>query len=188
MRAIAFIILGVSVLGGCHGGMHRKGERMASVRLHGSPLPLEGRTIAWHGERSHKYIGAGLWNHWFTSDRVALGAGVSYNNYRLPGDYVSAIEFEGNYRHYLFEHQGRFAYFWDFYGGAQYADEPVPDGATQFEYPFGFGPGMEGKLGENSRVLVGALFHHQSNARGRAAEENPSQNDLRLWLSIGWIW
>lgn len=188
MRIIAIILLGVYVSGCRHGGIHHKGERMAAVDIHGSAWPILGHAIAWEGEEGHEYIGAGLWNHWFTSDRIALGAGLFYNNYQIDGDKVSAVECVANYRQYLFEHNDTYAYFWDFFGGFQYAEAPVPRSGTPLEYTFGFGPGMEIKLGEKPRLLVGAQFHHQSNALGREADNNPSQNDLRVWIAFGWMW
>ncbi|MHC4939098.1 MAG: hypothetical protein ACYTHK_09035 [Planctomycetota bacterium] len=188
MRTIVIILLGVSVLGCRHGGIHRKGERMASVRMHGSAWPIVGHAIAWEGEEGHEYYGAGLWNHWFTSDRIALGGGISLQNYHIDGTNVGAVEFEANYRHYLFEHEEKYAYFWEFYGGAQIAEFPVPRSGTTTEFTFAFGPGMEVKLGEKPRLLGGVQFHHQSNALGREAENNPSQNDLRVWLGFGWMW
>jgi len=161
---------------------------MASVVAHGSPWPILGHAIAWEGEEGHEYLGGGIWNHWFTSDRIALGGGVSFNNYSIDGTNVGAVEIEANYRHFLFEHDETYAYFWEFYGGAQWSEFPVPRGATTQEFTFGFGPGVEVKLGEKPRLLAGVHFHHQSNALGRTATNNPSQNDLRVWLAFGWMW
>jgi len=188
MRTLAFLLLGLSVFGCRTGGMHRKGERMASVRVQGTPWPILGHAIAWEGERGHEYVGGALWNHWFTSDRIAIGGGVSVHNYQFDARNVAAVELEANYRHYLFEHDEIYAYFWEFYGGAQYAGSPVPRDATDYEFTFAFGPGMEIKLGEKPRLLAGLQFHHQSNALGREAMNNPSQNDLRLWVAFGWMW
>jgi len=188
MRAFLLIPLGIVVSACVHGGMHRKGERMASVRVHAAPFPIEGSAIAWQGERDEEYFGAGVWTHKFTSDRIALGLGLSFHNYQFDGDNVKAAEIEGNYRHYLAEHGDTYAYFWEFYGGAQYAEAPVPSGATRYEFTFAFGPGMEIKLGEKPRLLAGVQFHHQSNALGRMSPRNPSQNDLRLWVAFGWMW
>ena len=162
---------------------------MASVRLFGSPWPIKGKAIAWFGETDTEYIGTGIWNHWFVSDRIGLGLGISAINYQYDSRNVAAIEIEANYRHYLFEHDnGAYAYFWDFHWGAQIAEANVPEGATPHELTFAAGPGMEIPLGKNTSLLTGIQFHHQSNANGRRAPDNPSQNDFRLWVSFGWKW
>jgi len=35
-------------------------------------------------------------------------------------------------------------------------------------------------------LLGGAQFHHLSNAEGRMTPRNESQNELRVWLGVGW--
>jgi hypothetical protein len=189
MRVVAFLLVCLLV-GACrHGGIHKKGDRMASVRGFGSPWPIKGKALAWFGERDVEYIGVGMFNHWYTSDRIAIGLGISYLNYQYDGRNIDAVEIEANYRQYLFEHDnGKYAYFWDFNMGLQMAEAPVPDGATRHEMTFAFGPGMEIPLTDKGSVFAGIMFHHQSNANGRRADDNPSQNDFRLWVSYGWDW
>jgi len=188
MRVLVIFLLGVFVSGCRHGGLHHKGERMASVQMQGTAWPFHGHALAWLGEESHSYLGGGFFNHWFTSDRIALGAGLMYNNYQFDGRNVASGEIQANYRQYLFEHDRKYTYFFETFCGAQWGETEIPRGATRYEYTFGFGPGMEVRLSDKYSVLAGAQFHHQSNALGRTAPENPSQNDLRLWVAFGWMW
>ena len=188
MRLPAILLLGLFVCGCRGGGLHRKGERMASVQMQGTAWPFKGHALAWLGEESHSYLGGGFFNHWFVSDRTALGAGLMYNNYQFDGRNVASGEIQGNYRHFFFEHEDKYSYFLELFGGAQWGETEIPRGATRHEYTFGFGPGMEVKISDKYRLLAGAQFHHQSNALGRTAENNPSQNDLRLWVAFGWMW
>jgi len=189
MRSLILVLslFAASVLPACNGGVHRKGERMAIVRVIGSPWPLHGHAIAWEGESDDEYVGAGIGNYWFIRDRAAIGVLLSGANYQYSGENILAVELEFAYRWYVLEHE-EYAYFWDAGFGAQWAESEVPKTATQYEYTFSFGPGMEIPILENSKIMVGFQFHHQSNALGRQSDENPSQNEFRLWAAWGWMW
>ena len=180
-------LFALALLVACQGGPHRKGERMAVARVFGSPWPIKGNAIAWNGERDNEYIGGGIGNYWFVADRIALGVLLSATNHQYDGRNIKGIELEFAHRWYMWSHE-EFTYFWDSHCGGFYAEDKVPEGATEHEYMFAFGPGMEIPVGEKSRVAMGFQFHHFSNANGRRADNNPSQNDFRLWISWGWMW
>ena len=58
---------------GCHGGgFHRKGEKMWSVQAqYGHPIPGDSISGKVHG--TAPTAGLGVFNHWFVTDRIALG-------------------------------------------------------------------------------------------------------------------
>jgi len=45
---------------------------------------------------------------------------------------------------------------------------------------------MEIPWGEGSSLLLGATYHHISNALGHDNPRNPSQNEARLWVGYAW--
>ncbi|MEM8882493.1 MAG: hypothetical protein AAGD14_00320 [Planctomycetota bacterium] len=181
------LLLSLLALAACNGGVHREGDRMFVARGLFTAHPIKGNAIAWNGERDNEYFGAGVGNYWFVRDRVALGVLASVFNVQYGGDNILVGQVELAHRWYLFEHE-KFAYFWDSHAGFLYGEDNFPEGATRHEATFAFGPGMEIPLSERNRLLAGIQFHHASNARGRAADDNPSQNDLRIWLAWGFKW
>lgn len=44
---------------------------------------------------------------------------------------------------------------------------------------FGFGGGVDLPVGAGTSLLLGATYHHISNALGRENERNPSQNEAQ---------
>jgi len=76
----------------------------------------------------------------------------------------------------------------DVNGGVLYTEVPVPPLGTIYNWTFSFGPGVEFPLGDRLRLLAGGEYHHLSNAKGRSSPHNESQNELRLWVSLGIIW
>jgi len=168
------------------GGIHRKGEKMWSARAH-IGAPIKGKSLAWNGEDNVDNWGAGVWNHWFVRDRIALGAGVSGVMYKPGSREVLGVELEGNFRWYFWEVK-KTGFFWDFYGGVLFTENPIPPRGTSTNFSFAFGPGVEFPLGKKLRGFVGAQYHHISNALGRESDMNPAQNEIRGWFSIGRTW
>ena len=78
--------------------------------------------------------------------------------------------------------------FVDLLGGVMVAEKPLPPEGTRRNYTFGGGAGLEFKLFTDWSLLVGTEFHHMSNARGRNASDNPSQNEFLVWSGLGFRW
>ena len=187
------LILLLALLAACKGtwadrggGIHRKGEKMWSVRAHAA-IPIKGKSLAWLGEDDVANYGVGAWNHWFVRDRIALGGGVSGVVYKPGKREVVGVELESNFRWYFWELK-QTGFFWDFHAGVLFTENPIPPAGTTTTFSFAFGPGVEFPLGKKLRGFVGAQYHHISNALGRDSDMNPAQNEIRAWLSIGSTW
>ena len=181
----------VILISGCShfptkGGLHSRGERRVITRAFGAS-PLTGKAIFWHGNGNAPNYGVGVQNYWFLNDRLALGAGLNLLNFDASGANVKGVEFEGRMRYHMFEIQ-KFGFFWELNGGYMYTENSVPPSGTPGNYTFSFGPGVEMPLSEDSSILLGAEFHHMSNARGRNTPINPSQNEILIWLGHSLKW
>ncbi len=164
--------------------LHQAGDEMITVRGQFGQ-PHTGRTIFWFGKGNHENYGLGAYLHAFVSDSWALGVGIDGSLLKPPGKNVFGVEVEGVSRHYLTQ-SADYGVFWDFTGGFIQTSRGFPPGGTRWNFTFGFGPGLELPVGSNTDLLVGGYFHHMSNGLGRDTPRNPSQNDLRFWLGIGW--
>ena len=78
------------------------------------------------------------------------------------------------------------AFFWDLGGGYQQSTDPTPTGGTEWNFTFGFGPGVDIPIASQRSILIGSTYHHTSNALGHANLRNPSQNEMRLWVGFAW--
>jgi hypothetical protein len=168
------------------GGAHREDERMAVARVfHGKPIV--GHALAWVGEGDVPNNGAGVQNYWFLRDRWAFGGGANVTRFRLEPEKVNSWDVEARVRYYAFE-AGPAAFFGDVAGGLMVAEHGVPEAGTRKNYTFSFGPGVEIPTGLGPSLLLGCEFHHFSNARGRNASDNPSQNEYLPWAGVGFRW
>lgn len=194
------VALALSILGACQlpstaagaqrtsgatGAGHVAGDRMVVVSGHRA-TPILGKAIFWDGNGEVENAGLGVSNYWFAQDWLGLRA-TANANYFAQDDAAVGIEFETGARLYALHYDGWSAY-WDVTGGYQYANTPVPPGGTAWNYTFAGGPGADVRLTQSTDLLIGATFHHISNARGRASLSNPSQNDVRLYVGLGWTW
>ena len=170
----------------CHGGIHKKGDRMWSVRgQYSHPTPGEAIVFKSHGHVQS--VGVGAYNRWFVSDRIALGGGVSAMRFSEEGNTSWGGEFEAGLRWYFAE-IGKTGFFFDANGGFLVADGDVPEFGSKANLLFDLGPGIEVPLGGNSKLLAGVQFQHFSNGKGLNSPENPSQNSIRFWIGYGHDW
>lgn len=196
-RVAAMAIAGL--LGSCRGsscpsegGIHRQGDRLFSARAFNGD-PIVGRALVWVGEADMPNWGFGAAQYFFVEDRVAFGVGVNRTRYdttrsrNAPYSHTWAYDAEARFRYYPGE-MGEVAAFVDLFGGYTRGQRRFPPEGSRANYTFGGGGGVEFPLGSGTSFLSGIEFHHFSNARGRYASDNPSQNELLFWAGVGIQW
>ncbi len=166
--------------------LHKKNERVVNVRAFGAS-PLVGDALLWRGGGDIPNYGIGVEGYKFVTDRLALGAGLTVRNYNDSGSDARAVEIEGRMRYYVAETE-KAGLFLDLNGGGMWAQDPIPERGSEWNYTFAFGPGIEVPLSKNKSLLFGAEFHHLSNADGSYSRRNPSQNEILYWVSHSWKW
>jgi hypothetical protein len=160
---------------------HRAGDNAAVARAFYG-VPILQKSLYWDGNGEDDNYGLGLHLFRFVNDGLALGMGLNGAVWMEDAHDVYSGEWEALLRWY----PGNGAFFWDFGGGYLHGTAPVPTGGTDWNFTFHFGPGVDIPVGRDSSVLIGATYHHTSNALGRQNERNPSQNDMRLWVGFAW--
>lgn len=168
------------------GGLHKEGERMACGRIFWSE-PITGHALLWHGVGDDPNEGFSLQNYWFKNDRLALGVGFTGVQFHIPGDRILGGEIEARLRYYYTEY-GKLGLFADLNGGFQHTQSEIPPMGLPNNGTFGFGPGLEYRIGENQSIQLGAEFHHMSNAHGKDKDVNPAQNELMMWVGFALTW
>jgi hypothetical protein len=182
---LLLLLLGVACRGS---GMHRKGEKMWSVQAqYGHSIP--GDSLSGEVFGTAPTVGLGVFNHWYVTDRIALGVGATPTLYFEDVGTVFGAEFNGQIRWHFWEY-AKLGFFLDLQGGLQVATADVPTGGTQYNFSYGIGPGLEVLLDDKWRMLGGVLLHHFSNGKGLGidVQNNPSQNEARFWLGFGSTW
>jgi hypothetical protein len=170
----------------CKGGIHEKGDRMWSVRgQYSHASPGNAGLITTHGHVDS--VGVGAYNHWFVADRLALGLGASALRLEEEGRTIWGAEFEAGLRWYFVE-IGKTGFFFDLNGGFMLTDKDVPKFGTQGNLLYDFGLGIEVPLGGKSKLLGGVQALHFSNGKGLDSPDNPSQNQIRIWIAYGHDW
>lgn len=159
---------------------HKHGANAAMVRAFYG-VPILQKSLFWDGNGEVDDYGAGVAAFRFVSDGVMLGMGVNGSVWMEPGHDVYAAEWEGLLRYYPAA-EGMF--FVDLGGGWVQGTEAVPTGGTDWNMSFQLGPGYEIPVSKGASVLLGACYHHTSNALGPQNDRNPSQNEIRFW--VGW--
>jgi hypothetical protein len=154
------------------------GANAAVVRAHYG-VPILQRSLLWDGNGEDDNYGVGFTGFRFVNDGVMIGMGLNAGVWMERNHDVYAGEFETLLRYYpgIDSHV-----FFDFGGGWVQGTDPVPSGGTDWNMSFQFGTGLEIPVTEGGSVLLGATYHHISNALGHENGRNPSQNDMRLWV------
>jgi len=184
VRAAVLLLV---LLGACRGGgLHRKGERMWTVRGFYSD-PIVGHFLWWDGKGDVPNAGVGVAHRWFYKDRWAFSVGLAPTRFKDGSDDFWGLEFESGFRWYFAESKN-VGFFWDFNGGFVYAEQKVPSRGTDWNLTFALGPGAEWQLGGGWSLLGGVQLHHFSNGRGLNVSDNPAQNETRGWLGFGRTW
>src|SRR5262249_36300807 len=146
-------------------------------------IPILQKSFLWDGNGDVDTTGLGLRVYNFVADDFALGLGTNLVTWWTPGDNVYSAELESLLRFYPIQSLPLFI---DGSAGFQYADHQIPPGGTYWNFSFGFGLGAELPLKQGTSLLLGTSYHHISNALGRENVRNPSENEARLWIGIGW--
>jgi hypothetical protein len=146
-------------------------------------IPILQKSLLWDGNGEVDDAGVGVHVAHFVTDDVALGAGINAGAWLLPGADSYSAELEGLLRIYPF---GPAPVFLEGTGGFQQATKNVPPGGTDWNFSFGFGPGMEVPIAHGCDLEFGVGYHHISNALGRDNDRNPSQNEARVWVGLAW--
>lgn len=167
-----------------HRGIDRAaGAAFTQTRLYYG-VPILQKSFLWDGNGEDDDAGLGVHVARFVDDDLAIGAGVNVGTWFYPGNDATSGELEGLLRWYPIHD---LPLFWDLHGGYQHATEPTPRGGTEWNFSFGFGPGVDIPLGNGCSLEVGTTYHHISNALGRQNDRNPSQNEARVWLGVAWM-
>jgi hypothetical protein len=160
---------------------HLAGDNAATARAFYG-VPILQKSLYWDGNGDDDNYGLGFHLFRFVNDGLALGMGLNGAVWMEDAHDVYSGEWEALLRWY----PGNRQFFWDVGGGYLHGIAPVPTGGTDWNFTFHFGPGVDIPVGRESSVLIGATYHHTSNALGRENERNPSQNDMRLWVAFAW--
>ncbi len=167
---------------GTAGASHRSGDTAIEARAYYG-VPILQKSLLWDGNGETDDAGLGVHVLQHLADDFAIGMGLNVGNWFIGGADAQSGEIEGLMRLHPFEN---LPFFFDLSAGYQLATEPVPPGGTDWNFTFGFGPGVEFPVDRGCSLELGALYHHVSNALGRMNDRNPSQNEGRFW--IGFVW
>lgn len=163
---------------------HLQGDAVLEARGFFS-VPILQKSLLWDGNGEVPDFGFGGRYLYFVDDSFAIGPGLNATWFKTDGQETFAGEFEAIGRGYMWNATNFRAYF-DLSGGWQQSTHEVPEGGTQWNMTFSFGPGFELPVGGGRNVIIGARYHHMSNALGRQNDRNPSQNEARFFLGFGW--
>lgn len=146
-------------------------------------IPILQKSFFWDGNGEVDVFGFKARHLWFTSDHVALGAGLTLMNFLLGGADEYAAEAEAVGRFYVHSSPD-WALFVETTGGFMQATDAVPPGGTEWNFTFSFGPGVDIPVGDGVDLVTGVTYHHMSNALGHENPRNPSQNEAQIWLGF----
>jgi len=147
-------------------------------------VPILQKSFFWDGNGEVDNAGIGVHLSHYVADNLAFGLGTNYATWFTPGHDVYSGEVEAVVRGYPLGDSSPF--FLDGNTGFQYASDLIPPGGTYWNFSFGFGGGVDLPLESGMSMLIGAHYHHISNALGRDNPRNPSQNEVRLWVGVIW--
>ncbi|GAB4141277.1 MAG: hypothetical protein Fur0037_08030 [Planctomycetota bacterium] len=163
---------------------HRAGQVLVEARGFGG-VPILQKSLLWDGNGQVDNFGAGGRVLYSAGSFFAIGAGLNGILFKTLDHDTIAAEFETIGRGYLYHWSG-YRVFWDLTGGWEQANHQVPEGGTQWNMTFSFGPGVEIPLAGGRNLVIGGRYHHMSNALGRMNDRNPSQNEGRFFLGYAW--
>jgi hypothetical protein len=175
---------GESVHPSAGNGVHREaGSNTIETNIYYG-FPILQKSFVWDGNGDVYDAGIGVHLSHYVADNLAFGLGTNYATWFTPGSDVYSAEMEAVVRGYPFGDSSPF--FIDGNTGFQYASNPIPPGGTYWNFSFGFGGGVDVPLESRMSMLIGAHYHHISNALGRENLHNPSQNEVRVWVGLIW--
>lgn len=146
-------------------------------------VPILQKSLFWDGNGEDDDAGLSAHVAHFVGDDVAIGGGLNLGNWFQSGADAQSAEIEGLLRAFPFHGAPLFV---DLHGGFQLATDPVPTGGTDWNFSFGFGPGIDLPIAPDCSLLAGCTYHHLSNALGPRNDRNPSQNEARFWFGFAW--
>jgi hypothetical protein len=116
-------------------------------------------------------------------------------NFELQGYYVDQDGYEtavmGGFALLLRTHLitfDRWGIFFDGGVGVLYADHPVPEFGTNFNFNPRVGLGALFELKDHTYLIGGARYFHVSNARIQGPDRNPSHDGIQYWAGMMWTW
>jgi len=189
MRIVLVLLLPLAFAACRVAPLHRRGDAMVTIRAeHGKPL--QGKSLAWDGGFDAENYTLTVQNHYFVTDRIALGAGLSASRWQLRGRHRwgGEVSLAGRWFFAELNELEEMGFFFDFTGGVLITDGNFPPNGTPKNFAFTFGPGLEFPITDTYSVLAAIQYHHISNALGRFSPRNPSQNELRFWIGVGILW
>ena len=167
--------------------VHQSGDRLLTLRYEYGE-PIRGKSFAWTGLGTSDTQSIAVANHWFVSNRLSLGPSFTATAFdMLSGQWITGGEIEGIMR-WHFAEIDKTSFFWDWTAGYLHTSKKMPPNSTDWNFTFGFGPGVEIPLGGKWKLLSTLQYHHLSNAKGRETVENESQNEARFTIGFGMDW
>lgn len=101
-----------------------------------------------------------------------------------PGDLEGGLSVSNNYRWHFINEECH-SFFIDAGVGLLVATDDVPTGGTEVNFLPRLGAGATWRFGNGpQRLVVGARWHHISNARMRGQDQNPARDGLMLYAGV----
>ena len=121
---------------------------------------------------------------WFIVPNVEFGGEVGAWHFDQDGEDAAGMSLSALLR-WHFVNEGRLSLFVDGGIGVLGATDEVPEGGTSTNFlpRAGFGATYR-PWTSDLRVMLGARWHHISNARSSGAEDNPSRDGAMLYLGL----
>lgn len=184
---IAGLGLVLLVAGGCHGGLHRRGEHR--LRLAGSAtFPITGDTLWPQGEGRSETAAVTVGYDYFVQDRWALTADLTpYRRYGQSDGVVTAGELQIGLRYYAWEFDlldRPVGLYLEALGGLMYGSRSVPETGSHTNFTQDTGLGLEWQLTDHVTWMSGYRLRHLSNGRIFRSDSNPGQNDHLVYTGL----
>ena len=126
----------------------------------------------------------GLGVSYFVADDVSFDAEFNLLYFDQPVHDALGVNLNFMIRWHLWHDEARtWSIYIDAGAGIMIADEDVPDLGSRFNFTPQMGAGMSFKLGDNSRLYIGARWHHVSNAN--IFEQNPGRDLGLFYMMVG---
>ena len=118
---------------------------------------------------------------YFVEDYLSLDLGFHLMDVVQQGE--DAIAFNATVQlRWHFIHEDTWSMFMEGGGGLMRSSDNVPTNGSEFNFTILLGTGFSFDAGNNNRWLVGARWHHISNANTYSS--NPSRDSIMFWAGI----
>ena len=127
----------------------------------------------------------GMGVSYFMADDLSIDVELNFGYYRSMGDDALGANFNLLFRWHFWRADDRsWTVYIDGGAGMLFATDEVPRGGSNFNFTPQGGLGASWDIGDNRRLLVGARWHHISNAR--LYDTNPGQDHAMLYVMLAW--